>query len=75
MPLTRKNKILALIAGILLPCMAFVFCFAVRSTQLPLPEWFPFFGGLYLFGGMVVVMLVSKRIRRGAPPQDTSWRG
>ncbi len=71
MPLTRENKILALITGILLPYMAFVFYLALRVPQHPLPEWFPFFGGLYLFVALAVVMLVSRRIQRGAPPQET----
>jgi hypothetical protein len=64
-----KTKILALTFGLILPYVAFAIYFALRVEEHPLPTWFPYFGLSYILATMLVVMLYSRRIHRGAKPE------
>jgi hypothetical protein len=64
-----KNKIRALIFGLVLPYMAMVMYFSLRIQEHPLPTWFPYFGMSYLLGSIILVTVVSRRIARGTQPQ------
>jgi hypothetical protein len=64
-----KNKIRALIFGLVLPYFAVVMYFVLRIQEHPLPAWFPYFGMSYLLGSIILVTVVSRRIARGAQPQ------
>jgi len=64
-----KNKIRALILGLVVPYFAFVMYFALRIQEHPLPTWVPYFGMTYLLGTMVLVTVVSRRIGRGMQPK------
>jgi hypothetical protein len=64
-----KNKIRALIFGLVLPYFAFVMYFAFRIQEHPLPTWFPYFGMTYLLGSIILVTSVSRRITRDTQPQ------
>jgi hypothetical protein len=61
-----KNKIRALILGLVLPYFAVVMYFVLRIQDHPLPTWFPYFGLAYLLGSVIVLIVVSRRIARGA---------
>jgi hypothetical protein len=65
-----KNKILALIFGLVLPYFALTMYFVLHSLSHPqgriLPTWFPYFGMAYIFGTILLVTVVSKRLSRGS---------
>lgn len=61
-----KTKILALTFSLIVPYLALVMYFALRIQEHPLPTWFPHFGLLYILGTLIVVMVFSRRIYRGA---------
>ena len=66
-----KNKIRALIIGLVLPYFAVVMYFVLRIQEHPLPTWFPYFGLTYLLGSMILVTVVSRRIAAGTQPQTS----
>ena len=67
-----KNKIRALIFGLVLPYFAMVMYFVLRIQEHPLPTWFPYFGMTYLLGSIILVTVVGRRIARGSQPQTTA---
>jgi hypothetical protein len=69
-----KNKIRALIFGLLLPYFALVMYFVLRIQDHPLPTWFPYFGLTYLLGSIILVTLVSRKIARGVQPKAVQSR-
>ena len=64
-----RNKVRALIFGLVLPYFAVVMYFVLRIQEHPLPTWFPYFGLSYLLGSVILVSVVSRRIARGTEPQ------
>jgi hypothetical protein len=69
-----KNKIRALIFGLVLPYFAVVMYFVLRIQDHPLPTWFPYFGLTYLLGSIILVTLVSRRIARAVQPKAVQPR-
>ena len=63
-----KDKIPALILGLVLPYIAFMMYFTFRTQEHP-PNWFSYFGMTYLLGSIILVTFVSRRIARGTQPQ------
>jgi hypothetical protein len=61
-----RTKILSLFFGLILPYVALVLYFAVRLPQRSLPTWLLYFGGLYIFGSVVLVVVVGRRISQDA---------
>lgn len=64
-----KNKIRALIFGLVLPYVAVMTYFVLRIQEHPLPTWFPYFGMTYLLGTTILVTVVSRRIASNTHPQ------
>jgi hypothetical protein len=69
--MTPRRKFVFLIFALIVPYMAFVMYFALRSSQPGqiLPTWFPYFGLSYILGSMVLVMVASRRIFRNVPQE------
>lgn len=67
--MTPRRKFVLLIFALIVPYMAFVMYFALRSIQPGqiLPTWFPYFGLSYILGSMVLVMVASRRIFHNVP--------
>jgi hypothetical protein len=69
-----KNKIRALIFGLVLPYFALVMYFVLRIQDHPLPTWFPYFGLTYLLGSIILVTVVSRKNRQGEQPKVVQSR-
>jgi hypothetical protein len=67
-----KNKIRALIFGLVLPYFALAMYFVLRIQDHPLPAWFPYFGLTYLLGSIILVTVVSRKNRQGEQPKVQS---
>jgi len=59
-----RTKTLNLFFGLILPYMALVLYFAFRLPQQSLPTWLLYFGSVYIFGSIVLVVAVGRRIAR-----------
>jgi len=70
-----KNKILALIFGLVIPYFALVMYFVLHiqghPNEQPFPSWFPYFGMAYLLGTILLVSTVSRRIARSTQAAST----
>jgi hypothetical protein len=69
-----KNKIRALIFGLVLPYLTLVMYFVLRIQDHPLPTWFPYFGLTYLLGSIILVRVVSRKNRQGEQPKVVQSR-
>jgi hypothetical protein len=69
-----KNKIRALIFGLVLPYFILVMYFVLRIRDHPLPTWFPYFGLTYLLGSIILVTLVSRKIAGAVQPKAAQSR-
>lgn len=58
--------------GLILPYIALVIYFAVRTLDHPQPTWFPYFGLSYLLGTTILVTVFSRKISRAAPSQTVN---
>jgi hypothetical protein len=69
-----KTKLLFLVLGLILPYMAFVVYRVATHPNHPLPDWFIYVAPCYLFGSMLVFLLVRKRFVANAAPLAPSER-
>lgn len=65
-----KTKILTLTFSLVLPYIALVTYFALRTQEHPLPTWFPYFGLSYILATMILVMVFSRNVYRAARPEQ-----
>jgi hypothetical protein len=70
--MTPRRKIALLISGLTLPYIAFFMYFVIVISRHPgkiLPAWLAYFASFYIFGSVVLVMVVSHRLARSTPQQ------
>jgi hypothetical protein len=73
--MTPRRKILFLMCGLILLYMALVVYFVFPRSGHPepmLPSWFPYFGLSYIFGSIVLVVFLSRRISRNAAQEAST---
>ncbi len=81
--MTPRRKIAFLMYGLILAYMALLIYFVFPRSGHPepvLPSWFPYFGLSYIFGSIVLVVFLSRRVSSNAAqgvsttPRSTPWR-
>jgi hypothetical protein len=81
--MTPRRKIAFLMYGLILAYIALVMYFIFPRSGHPepvLPSWFPYFGLSYIFGSIVLVVFLSRRVSSNAaqgasatPQSAPSW--
>ena len=73
--MSARRKIVFLILGLILPFLAFAMYFVVAISRHPskvFPVWLAYFAFFYIFGSVVLVMVVSRKLAR-TTSQHTAW--
>jgi hypothetical protein len=72
--MTPKRKILYLVCGLILPYWALAAYMVLRTAANPghkLPPWLPLIAGYYLFGSILLVTILSRKISRNGALQNS----